>query len=323
MIGSNLVRRLVAEGHEVHVADNLWRGRLANLCDNEHALIDLDRCFHELDLAAPHALDTLLATGFDAVFHLADVVAGIGYVFANEGFLFRQNVLINSNVMESIRRQPVGAFVYVGTACSFPAAKQYGTEAPPLREEDQYPAAPESAYGWSKLMGEYEALLLEREAGVPVSVLSLHNVYGAPTDFEGPRSQVIPALARKAVVFPEEPFVVWGDGSQGRAFVHVEDVVTALVAAIDRGLGHGVIQIGPDVCTSIREVAEMIVAISGKLIEIVYDTEQPAGDRGRCADYGKARTVLGWTPHVELAVGLRDVYAWVERQLATAPLTPV
>jgi GDP-D-mannose 3',5'-epimerase len=320
MIGSNLVRHLVGNAHDVHVVDNLWRGSLENLRDDNGAFIDLERSFHELDLSVPRVLDTLLATGFDAVFHLADVVAGIGYVFANEGSIFRQNVLINSNVIDSSRRHPPSAFVYVGTACSFPAIKQYGVDAPPLREEDQYPAAPESAYGWSKLMGEYEALLFEQETSVPVSVLSLHNVYGTPTDFEGSRSQVIPALVRKAIAFPQEPFVVWGDGSQGRAFVHVDDVVAALMAAVDRGLGAGVIQIGPDVCTSIRELAEMIVSISGKPIEALYDSRRPTGDGGRCADYSKANRVLGWAPQVDLASGVRDLYEWVERQLAEAPL---
>lgn len=321
MIGSNLVRHLVAAGHDVHVVDNLWRGKLEHLCDDDGAVIDIARCFHNLDLAVPCVLDRLLLTGFDAVYHLADVVAGIGYVFSNEGFLFRQNILINSNVIDSIRRHPPGALVYVGTACSFPAKKQYGIDAPPLREEDQYPAAPESAYGWSKLMGEYETLLLEQESSIPVSILSLHNVYGIPTDFESTRSQVIPALVRKAIAFPREPFVVWGDGNQGRAFVHVDDVVAALIAAVDRGLGEGVIQIGPDVCTSIRELAEIVVAISGKPIEVFYDRARPTGDGGRCADYRKARRVLGWTPKVELASGVRDLYEWVERRLATTPLT--
>ena len=320
MIGSNLVRHLVGNAHDVHVVDNLWRGSLENLRDGDSAFIDLDRCFHELDLTVPRALDALLSTGFDTVFHLADVVAGIGYVFSNEGSIFRQNVLINSNVIDSSRRHHPSAFVYVGTACSFPAVKQYGVDAPPLKEEDQYPAAPESAYGWSKLMGEYEALLFEQETSVPVSVLSLHNVYGTPTDFEGSRSQVIPALVRKAIAFPHEPFVVWGDGSQGRAFVHVDDVVAALMAAVDRGLGAGVIQIGPDVCTSIRELAEIIVSISGKPIEVLYDRSRPTGDGGRCADYSKANRVLGWAPQVDLASGVRDLYEWVERQLAEAPL---
>ena len=208
MIGSNLVRRLRAEGADVLVVDSLWRGRLENLCDEDgRPFVDLERDFHRLDLAVPGAMDGLLL-GVDYVYHLADVVAGIGYVFDNQGSIFRQNVLINSNVVSSVRERPVAGFVYVGTACSFPAHLQSGTDAAPLREEDLYPASPESAYGWSKLMGQYESDLLELERGMPVSVLMLHNVYGTPTDYSDKRGQVIPSLVRKAIAYPDEPFVV-------------------------------------------------------------------------------------------------------------------
>jgi GDP-D-mannose 3', 5'-epimerase len=315
MIGSNLVRRLRAKDVDVLVVDNLWRGQLEHLYDGGEPVIDLERDFHRLDLAVPGALDGLLAN-VDYVYHLADVVAGIGYVFSNQGSIFRQNMLINSNVIAAVRDRPVAGFVYVGTACSFPAHLQLGTDAPPLREEDLYPASPESAYGWSKLLGQYEADLLELEHGVAVSTLMLHNVYGTPTDFSAERSQVIPSLVRKAIAYPAEPFVVWGSGAQGRAFVHVDDVVDALVAAVPAGLGHGAIQIGPDVCTSIREIAEQVVAVSRKDIRIEYDLSAPEGDRGRRADYRKARETLGWTPRVTLEEGLAALYAWMEPRLA-------
>lgn len=315
MIGSNLVRRLVAQGLRVRVVDNLWRGKLDYLRDDDgSSVIDLERDFHELDLAVPGQLDTLL-DGVDYVVHLADIVAGIGYVFNNQGSIFRQNVLINSNVVDSIRSARMKGYLYVGTACSFPLQLQSGVDAAPLKEEDQYPANPESAYGWSKLMGEYEAFMLEKETGTPVCVLSLHNVYGTPTDYAEGRSQVIPSLIRKAIEAPEKEFVVWGSGSQGRAFVHVNDVVEGIMLGLRKGLGQGVIQIGPDVCTSIREVAEMVVRISGKRIAIRFDTSKPEGDRGRCADYSKARHVLGWSPSVLLQTGLAAMYEWIERRM--------
>lgn len=315
MIGSNLVKRLAGLGFKVTVVDNLWRGKLENLLDDDGvSCVDLARDFHELDLSRPGVLDPLL-NGVDLVFHLADVVAGIGYVFRNQGSIFRQNLLINSNVTASVREQPVRGFLYVGTACSFPASMQTGVDAPPLRETDLYPAAPESAYGWSKLMGQYEAELLEQEAGIPVSILMLHNVYGAPTDYSPRTGQVIPSLVRKAIRFPDEEFLVWGDGSQGRAFVHVDDVVDALVAAMERGLGRGTIQVGPDVCTSIREVAETIREISEKDIPIRYDVDAPQGDRGRCADFSRAREILGWRPKVTLRDGLVGLYRWMDGRL--------
>jgi GDP-D-mannose 3',5'-epimerase len=312
MIGSTLTRRLAGLGHHVIVVDNLWRGKKEYLHDNQgEPVINLDQDLHILDLAVPGQIDALL-DGVDYVFHLADIVAGIGYVFNNQGSIFRQNLLINSNVIDSIRDHPVKGLVYVGTACSFPQDKQTGVDAAPLVEEDIYPAWPESAYGWSKLMGEYESFLLEEESGIPVSVLSLHNVYGAPCDFNPESSQVIPALVRKAIEFPDQPFVVWGSGAQGRAFVHVNDIVDALVSTLESGFGKGVIQIGPDVCISIREIAETLVEISGKDITIEYDRTKPEGDRGRCADYSKARRILGWEPRTSLRDGLEETYRWIE-----------
>lgn len=166
-------------------------------------------------------------------------------------------------------------------------------------------------------MGQIELGFLEKEIGIPCCTLMFHNVYGPPCDY-GERSQVIPALIRKAVNYPEEPFNVWGSGLQGRAFIHVDDVVEALCLALEKGWGHGYIQIGPSVCTSIKEIAETVVKISGKDIEIVYDTTKPEGDKARSADYTKAKTILGWEPKIALEDGLRQQYEWVKSQIEKA-----
>ena len=315
MIGSNLVKRLAGQGHRVTVVDNLWRGKKEYLLKNDGSFaIDMDKDFHELDLAVPEQLVPLLGE-VDYVIHLADIVAGIKYVFANQGSLFRQNFLINSNVVDSVRQSKIKGYVYVGTACSFPKHLQNSVDAPPLKEEDIYPAAPESAYGWSKLMGEYEALLMEEEIGIPVSILSLHNVYGPPCDFSDDSGQVIPSLMRKAIRYPDEEFIVWGSGQQGRAFVYTEDIVDALVLTLDKGMGQGVIQIGPDVCITIKQIAETVAEISGKDINIQYDTSKPEGDRGRCADFSKARRILGWQPNTSLQDGLASTYDWIVKRM--------
>lgn len=315
MIGSNLVKRLVESGYKVSVVDNLWRGKKEYLLDHRGSpIIDMENDFYETDLSVPGAFAPLV-DGVDYVIHLADIVAGIKYVFNNQGDVFRQNLLINSNVISAVRGKQLKGFIYIGTACSFPAHMQTGVDAPPLREEDQYPAAPESAYGWSKLMGEYESLLMADETDIPVAILSLHNVYGTPTDYDEGRGQVIPSLVRKAIRYPDEPFIVWGSGEQGRAFVHVDDVVSAIMTAMVKGYGHGVIQIGPDICIPIREIAETIVDISGKNIYIQYDKSKPEGDRGRCADFTKAKNLLGWEPQVPLRVGLESLYSWIKERI--------
>ena len=139
-------------------------------------------------------------------------------------------------------------------------------------------------------------------------------VDSSPCDF-GERSQVIPALIRKAVNYPNEPFNVWGSGQQGRAFIHVDDIVNALCLALEKGWGHGWIQIGPSECTSIREIAETVVKISGKDIDIFYDTTKPEGDKARSADWTKAKEVLGWEPKMSLKEGLQQQYDWIKAQI--------
>ena len=317
MIGSNLVKRLVKEGHLVKVVDNLWRGRLEYLNDDEgKPVIDIENDFYNFDLAIPNICDKLIEE-VDFVVHLADIVAGINYVFNNQGSLFRQNLLINSNVITSARnaKDTLKGFIYIGTACSFPLTLQNSLDVVPLKEDDLYPALPESAYGWSKLMGQYETELLEKETGIPTCTLMFHNVYGSPADFTPERSQVIPALIRKAINYPQEKFEVWGSGEQGRAFIHVNDVVNAIVLALEKGLGHGTIQIGPSICTSIKEIAHEIVSISKKDIIPFFDTTKPEGDKARSADYSKATAVLGWEPKESLSEGLKELYEWIEKRI--------
>lgn len=169
MIGSNLVKHLRTRGHRVLVADNLWRGRKENLLDARgRPVIDFRRDFYRIDLREAGSLNRIRIRP-DVVVHLADIVAGIGYVFRNEGQIFRDNLLINTHTFAWVRKTRPRVLVYVGTACSFPKELQMSARARALREHQLYPAHPESAYGWSKLMGTYESELLgrERESGSP------------------------------------------------------------------------------------------------------------------------------------------------------------
>lgn len=317
MIGSNLVKRLVKDGHEVSVIDNLWRGKLEYLNDeNGKPVIDLEKNFYNVDLSRGLGIDPIVFNT-EYVIHLADIVAGINYVFSNQGDLFRLNNLINTHLFHSVRKagkERIKGLIYVGTACSYPLTRQNSLDVIPLREEELFPALPESAYGWSKLMGQLEIGFLEKETGIPCCTLQFHNVYGSPCDY-GERSQVIPALIRKAINFPKEEFNVWGSGKQGRAFIHVNDIVEALVLALKKGWGHGWIQIGPSECTSIREIAEAVVKISGKDIEPFYDTTKPEGDKARSANWSKAKEVLGWEPKMSLEDGLRQQYDWIKNDI--------
>lgn len=314
-IGSALVKRLVSEGADVQVIDNLWRGRLENLklTDGSFA-IDLDSKFHLSDLT-DYSKCLELIRNVDIVYHLADVVGGVDFVFDHESFVFRQNILINTNVLSASMANDIPNYVYVGTACSFPKHLQMGEEISALTEEQAYPAEPESSYGWSKLMGEYESEIAQESGRINVGLLRLHNVYGPGASFELSRSQVLPSLILKSILFPKEPFIVWGSGTQYRDFVYVDDVVQSLILVTKSGLNKGVIQIGSELPTTIREAAELIVQISGKSIDIEFDITKPEGDRGRIAVCTRAREILGWEARTGLKVGLERMHEWILSQI--------
>ena len=238
-------------------------------------------------------------------------MAGINYVFANQYEVWSKNILINTNVIKTCIQNKIPNMIYVGTACSYPKDKQMIIGNAPFVETDVYPAQPESAYGWSKLMGEYELLLAEENNLIQASVLRLHNVYGPPCELDEKYSQVVPALCKKAIDHPNKKFIVWGSGKQRRAFVYIDDVIDALVASMKFGIGKGAIQIGPSHSTSIAEIAQEIVKISKKDIKVEFDLSKPEGDMDRSADYSKAKNILNWQPTTSIVNGLKKTYDWI------------
>lgn len=315
MIGTNLAAKYLGMGHEVIGVDNYWRGQKENTFQLERDFGTPFK-FVEQDLRHPGALDEILKST-DVVFHLADVVAGIDFVFANEFRIWTDNMRINANVLESSIRAGVKHFIYVGTACSYPKSLTTGLKSyEPLIEDDAFPANPESSYGWSKLMGEYEIGLASKDGLLNSSILRLHNVYGTPCSIDPKRSQVIPALSRKIYLAEERSRVtVWGSGRQRRSFVHASDVVRALVACEVHGGFPEPIQIGAENSTTIGEIAEKLTFISQKDVELFFDNSKPEGDSERYPSLTRAHEVLGWRPRVNLESGLGEVYSWISQQL--------
>lgn len=164
-------------------------------------------------------------------------------------------------------------------------------------------------------MGEYEANLLRRETETQVGILSLHNVYGTHCDFSEERAQVIPSLVHRRLTNPKKDLVVWGNGEQGRAFVHVRDVVSALLGCADKGMNQGVIQIGPDECTSIKVIAQEVMRAIPGMGSLKFDTSKPVGDIGRSCNYEKALRLLGWRPTVSISDGIDEMARWMRGKI--------
>ncbi len=316
MIGSALLRKLATQGHEIIVIDNLWRGNVDNI--NSISGWDFSSNFYNIDLSDGKNEETLLKIidGTDVMIHLADIVAGIGYVFNNQYEIFKINNTINTNVFSISSKLKIKKILYAGTACSFPKDLQLSLDSV-LHESQLFPAEPESAYGWSKLIGTMEMQYMAEKYDIDVTTLMLHNVYGPFCDIDPQRSQVIPSIIRKIVELnPGEDLEVWGSGNQGRAFLHVDDVANAFALAITKNNLPKIIQVGPSYCTSIKELVTVLANdVSKKNINIVYDTTKPEGDLGRCADFSIAQKYLDWQPQVTLLDGLTSTYNWIKDKI--------
>ena len=139
-IGSHLTATLLEKGANVRIADNLWRGKKEYLLDETGTpILDFEKSFFDLDLREMKNCEQAVK-GMDTIFHLADVVAGIDFVFGNEAFVYRSNVLINSNMFEAARNEKLEKLAYVGAACAYPLEKQNDPNYPLFKEQDMYPA---------------------------------------------------------------------------------------------------------------------------------------------------------------------------------------
>jgi GDP-D-mannose 3',5'-epimerase len=301
MIGSNTAKTLLARGHDVVGVDSFWRGTPRNIAELR---ADSRFTFRHADLVSDEDWHRDMGPT-DVLIHIADIVAGIGYVFSNEWQVFQRNLLINTRVARAVLERVPERFVYLGTACSYPQQMQRSVDASVLRESDKFPADPESGYGWSKLVGEIEFRLVTKGLRTRLDVLDLHNVYGWPCVYRDGTAQVIPALINKALTAVDGKLTVWGDGRQGRAFVHVNDVSDAIERVLRYEGAITTFMIGPDRCTTIGEVAKLIQQHpSVQVREIVFDVGKPTGDIGRFADATLARQELGWSPQVPFQQGL-------------------
>jgi GDP-D-mannose 3',5'-epimerase len=228
-------------------------------------------------------------------------------------------MLINIHVLEAVQLSAsVKNYIYVGTACSFPLELQSSYQVVALHENQTYPAHPESAYGWSKLMGEYEGnLALKDKRKLNVGLLRLHNIYGPRAEYvDKISSQALPALIRKAIHSPlTESYELWGSGKQYRDFLYVDDVVNALLSMRELGMNEGVIQVGTGVATTILDAAQIIKELTeeclGKSMELTTNRSKLEGDMGRIATLERANNILHWQAQVPLREGLARTYKWI------------
>src|SRR6516162_444102 len=252
-IGSTLVDRLLAEGHRVDVVDDLSTGTLANLAD-ARATADHQLTFHQLDIRSPDLDELMIRRRPEVVFHLA-AQADVRVSVARPIFDAEVNVIGSLNVLEGARRSGARKVVFASSGGTIYGA----TEPSELPIKESCPQRPVSPYGVTKkVVGDY--LYAYRELhNLEYTALALANVYGARQDPYGEAGVVAIFAAR---LLAGEPCTIYGDGTQTRDFVFIDDVVDAFARAADRG-GGLVLNIGTGTETSVNELYDALVTHAG------------------------------------------------------------
>ena len=310
-IGHHLVSYLKRRGDWVRGVD-LVRPR--------YAPSDADE-YHEGDLRETAAARTAVA-GVDHVYALAADMGGMGYISANHARILHNNALINLNTLDAARRANVARYLFTSSACVYPEFKQTDAAVTALKEVDAYPAQPQDAYGWEKLIAERLCTHYREDYGLETRIVRFHNIFGPLGTWMGGREKAPAAMCRKvaiAKITGATEIEIWGDGEQTRSFCYIDDCVDGLVRLMASDY-HEPLNLGQDRLVSINQLAEMVCRIAGVSL-VRRHVEGPQGVRGRNSDNTRLRGVLGWEPRVSLEDGLARTYTWIEdevqRHLAT------
>ncbi len=304
-IGHHLVTYLKSLGYWVRGVDLKYP---------EYAPTDADE-FEILDLRRWD--NCLQATrNVDEVYALAADMGGMGFISAHHAEILYNNALINFHTLEAARVNGVRRYFYTSSACVYPEYRQTSANVIPLKEEDAYPAQPQDAYGWEKLITERLCLHYYEDYGLETRIVRFHNIFGPLGTWEGGREKAPAAMCRKVAVakLTGNPVIeIWGDGEQTRSFCYIDDCVVGIYKLM-RSDWHEPLNLGQDRMVTINQLVDIIADIAGVKI-IKKHVPGPQGVRGRNSDNTLLRKVLGWEPQVSLEEGLARTYAWIEEQV--------
>lgn len=301
-IGSHLSKYLYGKGHFVRVADVKFDDYIKEQYCSEKLLLDLrilDNCLRATE-------------GIDKVYNLAANMGGIGFITSVFADVMHDNVLINTFMLEASVRNKVKRFLFSSSACIYPNYKQTTPDVTGLKEDDAYPADPNEPYGWEKLFTEVMVESYKIDYGLNIRIVRYHNIYGPEGTYKGGREKAPAAICRK-VSEASDPgeIIVWGDGKATRSYCYIDDCVRGTVALMESNYDKPV-NIGSDRLISVDDLANMVIGISRKKLELIHDITGPEGVRGRNANLSLVKKVLGWEPKVSLEEGMDKTYHWIQ-----------
>ena len=304
-IGARLVNALVERGAVVRVADDLSVGRRESLL----AHLETGR----VELLVGDLRDSRLARaaveGIDLVFHLAADHGGRGYVDTHQAGP-ASNLILDGNVFRAAADAGASKIVFASSGCVYPNHLQRDTGVERyLREEDVGPPYdPDNLYGWAKLTGELHLRALQQERGVGAVSCRYFTVYGPGAT---PSHALIAFIARACS--RQDPFEVWGDGTQVRNWTYIDDIVRGTLLAAERIDDGSAVNLGTSERIRVSDAVSAVLAAFDFAPAIRYRREMPTGPLNRVADNGRALELLGWRPEVPFADGLARTIEWYRR----------
>ena len=311
-IGHHLVSFLKRRGYWVRGVD---------LKHPEYAASDADEFLLRDLRLREHCLDA--TTGIDHVYALAADMGGMGFISANHAQILHNNILISTHTIEAARTNGVTRYLYTSSACVYPEYRQSSTNVTPLKEDEAYPAQPQDAYGWEKLITERLCAHYREDYGLETRTVRFHNIFGPLGTWSGGREKVPAAVCRKVAIakLTGDPEIeIWGDGEQTRSFCYIDDCVDGIYRLMCSDYAEP-LNLGQDRLISINELADLVATAAGVRIAKRH-VPGPQGVRGRNSDNDRLRQVLGWEPQVSLEEGIARTYAWVEEQVRASGIVP-
>lgn len=307
-IGHHMVRRLKKEGFWVRGVDLKYP---------DFSPVEADD-FIIGDLRDPYVCRYVVDQVFDEVYQFAADMGGAGYVFTgeNDANIMHNSALINLNMLEACYKRNVKRIFYSSSACIYPKHNQEDPNNPKCSEDSAYPAYPDSEYGWEKLFSERLYLAFYRNYGMEIRIARYHNIFGPEGSWNDGREKAPAALCRKvatAIKLEKEEIELWGDGNQTRSFLFIDECINGTLILM-RSDWTGPVNIGSEEMVSINELADMIMKIAGKKLNIKH-VPGPIGVKGRNSDNRLIKEILGWAPKQSLYKGLEITYNWIEQQV--------
>ena len=291
-IGSHLTKHLIKQGHNVSVIDSLRRGSLDNLKEIKDK-ID----FHEIDILDYDKMKNV-AKNANGIFHQA-ALGSVPQSFKEPEEYHRVNAIGTENVLK-LAQEFDFKVVYASSSSVYGNQEKF-----PIKEDAE--KKPLNPYGKSKLEAEKFAKKYA-DMGVKVIGLRYFNVFGIGqnSNYAG----VIPKFIERLV--QHKPPIIFGDGNQLRNFTFIDDVVEANILAFENKTEHAFINIATGVMTSVKELAEIMIRLSGLPLEPIYETAREGDIVKSQADTSLAKNLINWEPKTSLEEGLKKIFPKIE-----------